>query len=348
MSTAPIAYRKWIQPKRWARNAMTPDAYFARQIRDGMNHVTAYRGKTFAQWGWLDQFPSSATSYVAWRFRGITGHGAKKMAFRLGLAPGLRTGGADPRVTIAVTEVGVGTVSTDVRHGLNVTGGNDAPGSIHWTTTLFDVTPETTYEVAISTVDEGVPLCGVAYEVGETDISESTEWMVTAPPTVATPVYDSSRARMLQGLSEMWLSKRPQLITWAGNGLGTAVTQNSTTWKNVHDAATTISASTAGYMFDSAADMSSLMFLSRRKEEATVKCVLAAYAKTSAGSGGEIRLANAAGAHATLGSIGTAEQWYSADVDIDVEQFDKLDLQVRNTAADTTSVYAVSLYVRAA
>lgn len=354
---ASVPYPKLLQHLRWCRNGSYPDAWLIRQAATALAHVQAYRRKVFAVVG--GDFGSGSSIGLAgttnyWRFRCRTGYGATQMRFKLGLGQDFHATGTDPRVTVSVTPFGGAADTKTVYYG-NAAGVyvDDEPLTINNSELRFDVSPATTYEVVVSGVDYGRPLEFCAYEWADPNVDQAVDYYVELLASVTQPIYDVYRERLLTAASQLWLENGPQLLSWCGRGSGAAISQTGTTWLNVVDGTSTaISAATPGYYFDvmgtgdELAD--TLKAICRYSVGTLLPVTLAAYANTSAGSTGEVRLADGSGAVGSLTGITTTLQWHTTDITLaSVDTLAKLDLQVRNgTGGQTTNVYAVSLYTR--
>lgn len=339
-------YPGLIHHKRWARNGFVPDAKFAKQLVRGLNHISAYRRKTFCTWGNIDgaiSGPAAGSSTVIHRFRCHTGWAATHITFVLGIGKPVHPSTGDPRIELAATIAGGATTTEIVRVGYWSAGTNDSPSTIDKRIVKIPVDADTTYEVAVTTYDTARVLWGVAYEQASNVIDESVLYYIEDSPTLYFPIYDRMRLLLLGGLSDMWKRNGSHLLTWSTNG-STSPTFTSTTFTNVIDGSTAVAASSAGYYLGS--DSQTLEPWCRISEPTEMHVVLAAHGSCAGGSTGEVRLVNGSGAQLSLTGIGSSSQWYTATTSFsDVTAFQRLDLQARVAAGGSTlTLNGVSLY----
>jgi len=353
MALASERYPRIIHHRRWCLNGSIPDAWFIRQVRDGLNHTMAHRRKVFlnvaAPWETLGA--AGTTNY--WRAYMRTGYGASELRFDLALGLDLHVAG-DPYVEVVVTESGGASQTIRIDYGNSGSGSSDEPYTIG---TFFrrgvTVSPNTAYEILVRGVDGGRPLTVAGYEYANPEINESTSYYAELAPSVAQPVYDSFRQKLLDGLSNVWKGNGAHLLTWAGLGTGNARSVTGTTWTNVFDGTSTaIDATTPGYYFGSEGGgaLSDLLPLVRTKDGNDLPVTLAVYGNSS-NSTGEVRIVDSSAVGPSITTIGTTLQWYTTNTtwsNVDaIAGSGKVDLQARHsTAGQTVNVYAVSLLAR--
>jgi hypothetical protein len=348
---APSFYPRLIQPARFARNAMVPEYGFAARCADAQNHVNAYRHKTPLVWSdWVNVGAGVSGTTAALRFRYHSGHNATSLNFLLAIGLDASTGGggggggtlgADPGVQIDVKISGGATTTSTVHQGANAASTADTPSNIAWRTVTVAITANTDYEVTISTIDYGRILSACAYETGAT-VVDSSNYFVNYDPTIGFPIYSQFRKAQLQGTSTLWRHNGPQLVTWPGNYPNAAPTNGTTTWKNVLDDATVVSASTAGFK-PMGGDMS---LLTRLSDGNTLDVVLSVYCSVTGSATGEVRFQDSTGTRCSITGMGTAAAWYTLATTIAAtDTIDKLDLQFRSSnALNTITLHAVSLF----
>jgi hypothetical protein len=345
-----IQYPRLANHKRYAKNGDIPDVAFLRQLIDGQNHLMRYRRKTVfrAPCNMTSPFAGSAGTTNRWRFRFHSGYGAKRLRFSFGFGMDVSSASTDPRIDIDVTVAGGATTTRTIRSGAIVDlakGVLTTPSTIDWRRPVVNISANTTYEVLVKAIDYCRPLGLVAFEEADTDTS--VDYYHEFEPGSEQPVYDSIRQRILEGYSNMWRRNGSHLLNWTDvddTGPGTFA---STTWTNVVDGSTSVSASTPGfYLGDTGYRLDQWCRLS---DQTALTCVFAVYGSMSASNTGEVRLQDASGtvvSSASLPVITTTPQWYAAAVTIqNCDTLGKVDLQARTSnAANTLTLNAVSLY----
>jgi hypothetical protein len=340
-------YPGLVHHRRWARNGMIPDAKFAKALVRGLNHISAYRRKTFLMAGdWDNAISGTGGSTVMHRFRCHTGYAATHIAFELIIANTQADGfGDEPQIQIDVTEVGGATTTVTRDVGFNDDAGSTAfaPNNLGTWDVHVPVDADTSYEVTVTAIDHARLVSIGAREIASNIIDESVLFYIEDSPTLFFPIYDRMRLLLAGGLSDMWKRNGSHLLSWTTNGAASP-TFASTTWTNVIDGATSVAASTAGYYLG--ADAYTLDQHCRIASPGVMHVVLAAHGSCAGGSTGEVRLQDSTGTHLSLTGIGAASQWYATTpIFADASAFQKLDLQARVAAGGSTlTLNAVSLY----
>lgn len=345
MSNAPIGYPTRLDHLRWCANGSIPRYGFLRKVVDAQNHIMAHRRKVFARWGAATPAADVAGAIgtqTIWRFRCRTGYGAARMKFLVGFVPATTgNGGAGQALEIDVVNGGTQT--------LTITPG-DRTGSATWSpddliirTHFAEVDPNTVYSVAVRKLNGCRPVLFLAYEDADRAIDGSVDYFHELEPGIGEPVYDSVRDRLLK-LALIWKVNGSQLLTWPGTRDGTSPTVASTTWTNVIDSATSVSASTAGfYLGDGSITLEEWCRLSDNK---TIDVVLAAHGSVNTGVGnGEVRLQNSGGTLCSITGITTTPGWFTTTTTISaLDTVSKADLQFRTAVGNTITLNAVSMY----
>lgn len=343
MSTALKRYPKQIHYRRYARNSFVPEAAFPGRVVAAQNHIMAYRRKTFLTANDLGRGSGVAGSSDLYRFYCRTGHGATHMAFVVGLGLDNTSTGADPYVRCAVTEIGVGTTNLDLHGGAFNGTPDDSPSEISWQDGLVAVTPNALYSVVVTAVDYARLFSILAYEVASDEVDDATDYFAEFNYSGGVPIYDSLAQRTSQGLSQLWRHNAGQLLTWPGAGTGTSPTYATTTWTNVIDAATSVTASTAGFYLG---DGDQTLEAWRRASDTTLDVVLAVHCSVTGSATGEVRLIDSVGTRASITGMGTGSAWYTTATTMSgLDTLGKADLQCRTSnGANTVTLNAVCLY----
>jgi transposase len=347
---APKLYPPIDQPQRWCRNGQVPDAYLLRRLVNNVNHVMAYRRKTFCRWGDCDNTMSGATGTVKrFRFRCHVGYGCSKMGFTVGIARDNSGFGASSRVVITATIAGGASSTRSLYPGLSSSTAAHTPDGTSWYTPTINVTANTTYEVLVESIDFARVAHFSAYEIAPSEVDSAVDYFHELQPGIEQPILDSIRERIFTGMTAIYKRNGAHLYSFLGNGNGSNPTFTGTTWTNVIDGTTTSTAEAAGIYL--AEVTGGGPYLGMRLSDAgapSINAVLAVYGQvTAGGNGGEVRLYDdAEGVIATITGITTTEQWHTTTVALPaLDTIEKLVLQARHsTALNTLRVDAVSLY----
>ena len=349
MSAAPKIYPNIIQPQRWCRNGLVPDTGFLKQMVRAQNFTMAYQPKTFCSWGDVDNAMAGTAGTVnRYRFRCHTGYGTTHIGFVFGLLQA-NTSGTNPRITISATEVGVGTTTKTIYHGVSGTSSTDAPNNVTDVRTKIAVTANATYEMLVSTIDFARISDLMAYEVKATEVDSAVDYFHELAPGVGQPIVDNVRERIFTGLTALYKRNGPHLYSFLGNGDASNPSFTGTTWTNIIDGTTTSTGEAAGiYTSDVGGGGPTHSYRLSDAGAPAFAAVLAVYGQvTTASNGGEVRFYDdAEGVIATITGITTTLQWHTATVNIGpLDTIGKLVVQARHsTAAHTLRVDAVSLY----
>jgi len=326
-----------LHARKYVQNGFYPENALYVRLADGMNWLTSYRHREVFRW-YSTIGGTVATSGTPFRFRFRSGYGATGLRARVILAPDATGAGTDPYVTIAVTEVGVGTTSLDFHGGANSGSGlGDAPST--WLPSYGDwvLTPNAAHEVAISLTDTPRVIAIMVHEYGTPSADESIDYFDRTSYVAGGPILDTSIQRTRQGLSNMLRANGGLQVNW-GLYDGSARTRSSATPINLIDNSTTgtPTSTTLGYRLVTTARNT----LSRT----TVPIEMAVYGSVSAGAGGTVRLRDTSGADGATVSVTSTAAWYTATGSISVGSGQKYDLMYDGDGTNTLSVYAVSFY----
>jgi len=334
----------------YARNGAVPDVRFLNRVASAQNHILAYRTKmVFGVWdpSWTNAGLFAPTAITQHRFRFHAGYGARSLLIVLGLGRGSHASTGVATTTIEVTAAGGGVVASEVvTYGHTLTAATDAPDEIQWTTHELLISPNTTYEVSATVINEARILSMTAATVGIEDVDDGNDFY-TAPSSTYGQIDDFTRQKLTEGLSKMWKRNGAHLLNWSCNAV--PATTSGATWKNVTDATTAVASTSAGYILGGGL----LTPYGRRVQP--LKATLCVYGQVTGGAGtGEVRLYSDSGSgtptFATVTGIGATAQWYATNQTIPVggdalNAFSKVDLQHRMNGAGQMNLHAVSLYL---
>jgi hypothetical protein len=361
MSTALKRYPNRLDPNHWCPNGSIPDAFYIRQAANALNHILGYRRKVVM----TAHGPFGTMGYVGtsvdWRGYFKSGVGASKLRFKL-LCGQDRLGVGDPNIGIWVTPSGSSpSLSPQIRIDYGSYSGysNDELFTLATFTPETEIDPLTAYEIQIKSTDGGRPIAVSAIEVGHHEVDESVDYFAELAASVFQPIDDKIREKILLGLSETWLANGAMLLSWPGNGAGTASTITGTTAKNILDGtSTSVTASSPGWQFNSAGSglraLETLLPLVRLSGGNDLPVTFAAYANASTGTGQVLLRESGGGGGVNINSIGTTLQWYTSDTtwsNVDsLPGSGKVDILAKHSSSGvaTISVYAVALMTRAA
>lgn len=326
-------YKPPIHHREWARNGMVPHTQFPRLALTSLNHVYAFRRKTFLVFGGPALVASSALT--AHRVRCRTGHAATHITFIIGACGDSTT--LQSQITVSLTKVGGATQTRTVSPSTASVLLPDAPSNVSYFNIPLPVDADSEYEMSISIDNHGILLSGCVYEQA-TD--ETLPYFSALQPGALHPITDQLREDLLVGLSNAWKRNGSHLVSWTVQSATIAFQNATTTWTNVLDDTTTApGATTLGFY------LQDLQPWCRLSEPNTLRCTFAAYASCAGGSTGEVRLQDSSGTRCSLTGIGSTAQWYTSNVAIDITSMSKVDLQARVAAAGSTiTLEAVSMY----
>lgn len=333
---------EWFPPLiHWQRDALNghyPSSIFYAKAVEAENHITGYRDRSVFRRAWLlgnVAYGYTGTTSVA-RFRFRSRHGAKYLRMTMLILKSIGGGSTpDPSIDVDVTEVGVGTISTRFAAVAEVVGGDDKPSDWRIATAVVALTPNAEHTVLIDLNDYARLGSCEFHEVGNATVSESTNYYNSLVPQAGTQILDTTRSRLLIGLSNMY---RGNGGTIAHFGLlnGGASTRTSATFINLIDNATAAppTAATPGWHFD-------FSYRCTHSRPTTVPFELSVYGSVAAGSGGSVRIVNSAGTALATATITGAAGWYTATGLISTTA-GKFDLQYAGDGANLLTVNAVS------
>jgi hypothetical protein len=337
-----------INAKRLARNGTVPDANFTREVIAGQNHITQFCRKVLFRSGTTFTNGDTHGSFMnTMRWRSHIGYGATRVKFLVMFGQDVADTASDPRINIAMTEVGIGSTAATLRIGhimdSGAAGVYNSPSLSPYRIISMDVTPNATYEFVITRLDSARPLSVLAWE--ESDPDFSVDYYHELQPGVESPIRDSTRQRILQGLSNTYRRNGTQLVAWCDSDTSLASVFTSATWANVLNPLLSTATPTSPGFFLGDEDFR-LDKQCRISSGKTLNVVLAAYGSMSAGSTGEVRFQDENGTLCSVTGISTVAQWYTSTTTIsNCDRVGKADLQARTSnAANTLTLNAVSLY----
>jgi hypothetical protein len=339
--TSPVTkrYPHVIQHSQWCRNGLVPDAAFATVSRNAQNHILGYRKKVVFQTSDRPLTVGHTSSGTAFRFRCQTGHGTTHLVYVLWLALSTDSANTDPTVVLTTKIAGGATTTNTIHFGIR---GVIAPyrtlNEATIRTVRVAVTANTTYECAIAIADYGCVQSACVYEEGEAAVDSSVDYYMNPSAGMDQPIYAADRYRHLRGLSHIWRHNGAHVLNYSP--LFGAKTNATTTFKNVIDNSTSVTAATPGFNVFPFLENSC-----RLSDSKAIDLIFAVHGKTSAGSDGEVKLQNASGAIVSITNISTTEQWYTTTVSVPaVDTVGKVDIWFRKASAGTTTLNAVSVY----
>lgn len=327
-----------IHPDRDCRNGHVPSAHFYGEAVAAENYLTGHGDRMLFQRQWLlgnGSYGFSGTTTVA-RFRFRTRYGAARVrACLVILKSSSGFGPADPNLDVVVTEVGVGSTTYAFRAVVDPIGGDDKPEDWRVVFDSFPVTADAEYTVAINLYDYARLAACEFHEVGEPTVSEATDYYNAMTANAGAPILDTTRSRLLVGLSNMYRRNGGTICHW-GKFDGSAATRTSATAINLMDNTTTgaPTAATPGWYLD-------MSYRNTQSRPTSVPFELAVYGSVAGGSGGTVTMVNSSGTTLATVTVTGAAGWYTATGTISTTA-GKFDLQFAGDGTNQLSVYAVS------
>ena len=334
---------EWFPPLiHWQRDALNghyPSSIFYSKAVEAENHITGYRDRSVFRRAWLlgnAAYGYTGTTNVA-RFRFRSRYGAKYLRMTMLILKSIGGGATpDPSIDVDVTEVGVGTISTRFAAVAEVVSGDDKPSDWRIATAVIALTPNAVHTVLIDLNDYARLGSCEFHEVGNATVSESTNYYNSLVPQAGTQILDTTRSRLLIGLSNMWSANAGTIVHF-GKIDGSATTRTSATLLNLIDGTSTgaPSAASAGWHLD-------LSYHASHSTPTTVAFEFSAYASVAGGSAGLVKLLNAAGTVLGTITVTGGAAWYTTTLLLSTTA-QKYDVQIAGDGVNALSVYACSL-----
>jgi hypothetical protein len=348
-SSPTIPFR--IDPMELARNGQVPDARFITQVSNAQNNINTYRRKEVFR-----EILSATANIGQTMLRGYfhSGHAAVSLCFSYALGA-IAHSGNDPQITINLQPAGGGTTLSETIHSIqnNTAVAYLAPSDMSYGRRFFSLSSDTDYIWWITGTDLPHLQCLDVFELGQAVIDGAVNYFVDPSGSYA-PIYDATRQRLHQGLSQLWKHNGAHILNWSQAGT-TSKTISGTTWTNVIDATTAVASTSAGYAIGNGL----LQPYGRRSEimlNILPKATFAVYVTITGGAGtGEVRLmTDAAVGSPTLISItgiNAAGWWVFSSQRLGASNFgpndfSKADLQFRMSGGvNTLSLEAACLFL---
>ncbi len=340
-----------LEPARYVRNGMVPNANFESDAAAHLNAAAACRRKQIFGWGCgLDDIPSpSSVTRTRWRFAGHTGvllrrlHALVTMA-RSHVVIGGGTG-TNPTCTVYITNADGSTVygQASASFGSSPTATNDTPNEFG----VFDLEiacpADTDIFGRVEDSDGGRCIAITVYEEAK-KISAANGYIVPQSVAVTGPIYDGRRQDMYELATELHKKNAAPLWPFTVDDQSSPLVTASSTWTNIIDSSTSVSASSAGATLD--------LRYCKTRSTSSVPCVLAIYGSmesSGVGISGDVRIVDSSGTVVdTVSVTSTTAGWVTAAIDMPA-RLDKFDLQYRS--ADNLNSFnlgAASLFQYAA
>jgi hypothetical protein len=326
-----------------ARNGRLVQARFFKGACARLNHITAYRRKWFAVW---PQQCSAVAAGVAdapltsWRTYIHSGHGVKDLEVRVLLTTcDDPVNATDPYMKVSVYTASTGilySTSDEIHYSAMNAAPDDTPDEWMFGTAYAALTDNTDWLVVVHVYDYCRPVAVMLAERGEVPVDDTVTGAIDPRINVHDPIFDTTTDTLLYDTTELLMSNRPQLFSWATQD-GTGHQIVGTTATNIIDGATAgYSASAPGFMLD--------LQHKATASRSTVPVVLAVYADTTVGgSTGLVKLDNGSDSVSVTG-ITTAD-WYTGTGTLPAAAADKYDLIAKaNAAGKDVRVHAAALF----
>jgi hypothetical protein len=344
-----------IQINRFVRNGRHPQAVLESLKAEHANHAAMFRPKEIFSSGRITYNGGAATT-EQWRFAFRTSPLTHAIWCRFDIGPpqpssGI-TGYATLKLHTSATEASV-VSSTDFVYGINPHTSGEALN--YWRTIdkMIDVTPSTDYYALVERVSS--PIACSIFEVPS--MTENFDGYMAQNIVAQGPILDIYRSNHRELATMLWNESGSRLFSWTTDpgsfvglyGLLTNPEYNykkiaSVTPTNVLDGSSTVvAASTPGFTLDLTGKL-------RVSQASTgVPCMIKAFGKMSAGTGGDVYLVNSAGTIvAGCGVVAgdpftTTPSWKELAFTLPTTQ-DKYDLFFCSPTGGTFSLWAVSAW----
>lgn len=324
------------------RNGLYPEAGSTTHLQEEANRIVALRGKQWAFASPINSVHAAGGSFLQrWRAFIHTSSHCRYVEIRALAMPSNNTGSPTTTVTfslaggmapVATASFNYGSeTSSDTLDAVTVGQARTVSG-----TALFDLTPDTDYEINI-------------YEAGNARTASVCIWEVAKQRTTENgyvvngvvggqDILDVHRGAMTPVLRTAWKRNAAPLITWSTDLDASAYT-NASVDDNILDAtSTTVTTATPGWTIDT-------RFRSTTRRSALgVPVIMRAYCKTT-GTTGTVKLKDSTGATlATCTTSSATAAWVSSGAFYLPASLAKYDIHGAVTGVGTCTVYAVSLY----
>jgi len=222
----------------FARNTLPVMGAFGRRVWGATNHCLLYRRKTISTKCLdLQNITAGASgTNVLWHGSYHSGHGARLLVARIGLAPVDNSLATDAETYLTVD----GTDTWKVHQtylGLSDTADNFSIALIP-----AAVASDQVINWSLTAVDYARPYSLCLYELGDHE-ADTTDGGVNSQMGQASPLLDSRHKQLHEAQTEMWKTNAAHLYSWSRNNAGTAPTFTSATYTNFWDGTTTGGAS---------------------------------------------------------------------------------------------------------
>jgi len=339
MAIVPVARPYRIGLPHYARNRATVHGLHFAQAAAAVNMCSGRRKKVHAQqWIKPSNMTTSATARTVSRGYLRTSPDVLEVRCRMMVAP--------TAASLTVPGTAIWTVNGVAQSTINLPGIVTSKGTDPETWFVVDqvfvdgsgdpLAGNTAMEFSLA-LDDGARVFGwTVYETQFTELDTASHQAVLVDPFGdGADILDRDLSDLVETMYTLWKQQAGVQIFWSVAD-ATAITQNSTTYKNVLDAATTGWASTAAGFYVHPYKRGTLT-------SSSDPVTLWAIANTSAGTG-NVRFTTSAGTLGTISSIGTTLQAYTTTADLNsANTSDLVVVEVNNNAANTTSFYACGM-----
>lgn len=332
---------KLIQHRRNCVNGNVVNANLWVALRNAQNHLMSFRHRQVYGRAWETTATTglAATTVIA-RFRFRAGVGATKLAINV-LSALSEINSGSPYIEVDVKISGGATTTVGpfacaiAPTGTGITDGPDE----HLVGELYTaITSGTVYECAVRAYDYARIMSICAYELADpTTVDSSVNYYNEHQPTGGSPILDSDRQRIVEGLSEMYQANGAINFHWSLE-TGSARTRTSATFANAIDGTTTgtpTAGSSPGFYVDPR--------YRRTASRTVVPMEFSCYAAVAGGAGGTIRLIDTGGnVYGSTSITSATPAWYTTAFNLPESAEIFLAPQLASNGVSQCDLYAIS------
>ncbi len=336
-----------IRPMRYARNGSYPHTVLQAQMANEANKLVVYRTKEVARFvqpiGSLAP-AAGGSDTTLWRFAFHSGPYTSTLFVKFYSSQPDQDSPGQASATLTIETVTPATVGTaTLNQGVYTPSPNNVPSNFRSTQLVLvdgsgvaPIPPDTDLFGTLAVVNQSRIL---AISVSEGSINPDTDdGFAQTKFALGTPIYDEDRGDVTGLLRDMWKSGSSHLWNYAVQSDANAVTNSTTTAKNVIDnSSTSVTTATPGATLD-LTNCSTV-----RRASAGVPVTFKVYAARTV-SNGSVTLRDSGGSAVLTVSITGAAGWYSVTGNLPATKA-KYDIWYVAGAAGTCTFYASSLYL---
>lgn len=340
-----------IPPDRYCRNGKHPNAALLNRLNEAHNQAILYRSKEVFSGSDRPGLTTAVANSVGagdrtrYRFAFHTGPYTHSLfVVALQRPPDLNfTTNAYSRIDISTSTTYATTAfSQTLVYGNNPTNHSGNGGTIEYfkvvTNYIDGVAADTDYYGVFTDVDNGRILSASVFDLQS--MTENYSGYLSQSTTTHTLILDKDRQDLATISNALWKRGGAQVLNWSVELDGVAKTTASVTLTNIIDTTKTgaPTSSSPGYSLD-------MTGKARISQTSGVPCIMKAFGKISAGTGGTVYLKDSSNnTVASCTNFTTTAGWISSGAFNLPATTGKYDLQFAVGGGATFTLYAVSIY----